>query len=266
MELQKELEHICRVVQRAGEVVLEVYGTNFGVEMKGVADPVTEADKRANTILVDEIARVFADDGIVAEESVHADARQKERCWYVDPLDGTKEFIAKNGEFSIMVGLAIGGTARLGVVFQPVTGKLYSGVVGEGAWLRTGQSTRELRVSETSEASKLRLVTSRSHRDPVTDEIVKRLGITAERPSGSVGLKVGLIAEREADLYVHPSSHSSVWDSCGPEAILRAAGGRFTNMKGEPFVYRGVPAKNEFGILATNARAFDVVMAALQRG
>jgi 3'(2'), 5'-bisphosphate nucleotidase len=111
-----------------------------------------------------------------------------------------------------------------------------------------------------SEASKLRLVVSRSHRSKSTDKVVKRLGIKEEMRSGSVGLKIGLIAEKKADLYVHISRRSSAWDACAPDAILRAAGGRFTDLGGKKFEYGGEDLANRRGILACNARAFDTVL------
>jgi 3'(2'), 5'-bisphosphate nucleotidase len=102
-------------------------------------------------------------------------------------------------------------------------------------------------------------VVSRSHRSKDTDAVVKKLGIVAERPSGSVGLKVGLIAEQTADLYVHMSGHASLWDACGPDAILNAAGGRFTDLYGEAIDYQSAKMKVARGILACNAAAFDAV-------
>jgi 3'(2'), 5'-bisphosphate nucleotidase len=103
-------------------------------------------------------------------------------------------------------------------------------------------------------------VVSRSHRSSKTDAVVKRLGIRHERPSGSVGLKVGCIVTREADLYVHISDRSSKWDACGPEAILRATGGRFTDLLGGELDYREPHMNNRRGLLACNAAAFDAVL------
>jgi 3'(2'), 5'-bisphosphate nucleotidase len=241
---------------------MEIYATDFGFELKGKADPVTEADRRANAYLVGELRKAFPADGIVAEETAdQSDALKSGRCWYVDPLDGTKEFIAKNGEFSVMIGLAIDGAAKLGVVFQPEHDKLYGGVVGEGtdggAWLEERGVRRALRVSDKSDPATLALVVSRSHRPKDMDELVRRLGIGHERASGSVGLKIGLIAEQIADVYVHASDKSSAWDACAPEAILRGAGGVFTDVGGAPFVYGGTDMKNRRGILATNGASFE---------
>ncbi|MEZ4427742.1 MAG: 3'(2'),5'-bisphosphate nucleotidase CysQ [Nannocystaceae bacterium] len=259
--LHDELAFAADLARKSGEIALEVYDADHGVQLKGAADPVTIADTRINAFVVEALRARFPGDGIVAEESAdHGDALTAERCWFVDPLDGTKEFIAKNGEFAIMLGLAIGGRAQLGVVYQPVTDTLYCGVVGAGASLERGGQTRALSVSQTAEPSALRLVVSRSHRSQETDLVIRGLGVTSEQPCGSVGLKVGLIAEQRADLYVHMSGHASRWDSCGPEAILRAAGGRFTDLLGREISYRSARMKNASGILACNAAAYDAVL------
>jgi 3'(2'), 5'-bisphosphate nucleotidase len=259
--LDRELDAASELARQAGRILLELYASEFGVDWKSATEPVTEADRRANAFLVAGLRAQFADDGVVAEENAeHGDALSRPRCWFVDPLDGTKEFIAKNGEFAVMLGLAIAGEATLGVVYQPVTDKLYRGVLGQGASLIQGGVSRALTVSARSEPAELRLVVSRSHRSNKTDRVVQRLGIRDEQVSGSVGLKVGRIVERDADLYVHMSARSSRWDACGPEAILRAAGGRFTDLLGRPLDYRSDQLKNVHGLLACNAAAFDRVL------
>lgn len=264
--LDRELVEAVKLAREAGALLMEIYATDFDVEYKGKSDPVTDADRRANEHLVAKLREAFPHDGIVAEETEDtSDALRRGRCWYVDPLDGTKEFIAKNGEFAVMIGLAVDGQARLGVVYQPVSDKLYRGVVGESAFLEVEDRTYGLSVSSKETVADLGLVVSRSHRSASTDELVQALGVTNEMRSGSVGLKVGLIAERKADLYVHLSGHSSAWDACAPEAILRAAGGCFTDLGGEPFVYGGEDLKNARGILACNEAAFDDVLPIVAR-
>lgn len=259
--LERELVEAARIAREAGRILMDVYATDFGVAYKGASDPVTVADERANAYIVAELARLFPDDGIVAEETAdRTGAIGKRRCWYVDPLDGTKEFIAKNGEFSVMLGLAIDGFAELGLVYQPEFDKLYQGVVGVGATLVERGVSRSLSVSGEADPSKLRLVVSRSHRDKATDTLVTKLGITSEKPSGSVGIKVGLITEQKADLYVHPSDKSSRWDACGPDAILRAAGGVFLDLGGDRYRYEGSDVQNHRGIFACNAASAEAVL------
>lgn len=259
--LSDEVRVASDLARRAGAILMEIYATDFDVEFKSQSDPVTKADKLANRFLVDGLREHFPTDGIVAEEtSDHSDATKGGRCWFVDPLDGTKEFIKKNGEFAVMLGLAIDGEARLGVVFQPAKDKLYAGVVDVGATLTEAGVTRPLSVSTLSDPAELKLVVSRSHRSQSVDDIVSRLGIQNETKSGSVGLKVGLIAERKADLYVHVSNKSSAWDACGPEAILRAAGGHFMRLDGKRYQYNRADIRNDCGILACNKAAYDNVL------
>ena len=253
--LQTTLSAIETIVREAGAIVREYHDRPDQIDWKGANDPVTAADQAVNDFLVAALRERFPHDAILAEES--RDDRERltnPRIWCVDPLDGTKEFIARNGEFSIMVGLAIEGEARLGVVYQPVKDIMYSGVVGQGAWLIDAKGRRPLRVSETSRLGDMRLVVSRSHRNPLLDQIKTALGLQHERISGSVGLKCGLIARREADLYLHPAPGIKEWDSAAPEAILRAAGGLMTDCWGRALRYNKEDVAQHGGLVASNGR------------
>jgi 3'(2'), 5'-bisphosphate nucleotidase len=263
--LERELSAAVEIARAAGKLLMEIYARDFAVAYKSKNDPVTEADQRANAYIVGELQKRFPADGIIAEESVErGDALHKARCWFVDPLDGTKEFIAKNGEFSVMIGLAIDGVSKLGVVYQPSLDKLYRGVVGQGAVLEHAGAERALRVSDKADPAKLKLVVSRSHRPESIEQIMHKLGATEEMPSGSVGVKVGLIAEQSADLYVHVSDKSSLWDACGPEAILHAAGGRFVHVDGSAIGYATSDVQNHRGILACNSESYARVLEAVR--
>ncbi len=262
--LKHELEEACRLARAAGAILMRIYATDFAVSYKGPNDPVTEADKRANELLVVGLREAFPDDGVVAEENAdNADALRAGRVWYVDPLDGTSDFVLKNGEFSVMIGLAVNGDARVGAVYRPAGGVLFAGIVGQEAWVEEQGRRRPLSVSSQTDLSSLRLVASRSHRHTLLDAIKTRLGIGREIRCGSVGLKVGLIAAQEADFYVEPSEFTKAWDSCGPEAILRGAGGRMTDLTGRPLVYGGQDLRNRAGLVATNGVCHDRVIAAI---
>jgi 3'(2'), 5'-bisphosphate nucleotidase len=260
--LYAELDAARRIAWEAGALLLEVYATDFSVRHKeGGAGPVTDADARANEHIVRSLARAFPEDAIIAEETAGGAAPHGARCWYVDPMDGTREFVDRNGMFAVQIGLAVDGEAKLGVVYAPVTGKLYEGVVGGGAALEQRGVRRPLSVAEApGRTADLRLVTSRSHKSKKTRLIVERLGITAIQEHGSVGLKCGLLAEGLADLYLHPTGRSYRWDACAPEAILRAAGGVLVDFSGTPYRYDGRELENARGLLGCSAGALPLVL------
>ncbi len=208
---------------------------------------------------------MFPDDGVLSEESDDDLVRlEKERVWIIDPFDGTKEFIARNGEFSIMIGLAVRGEAVMGVIMQPETGLLYA-ACGLGAYLEEGGERIPLQVSETDRTNQMILVSSRSHRQQITDKMRSTMRITSERVSGSVGLKVGLIARRLADLYLHPSPGCKEWDLCAPQALLEAAGGRITDCWGNPIWYNKRDVRAHNGLVASNAAIHELVVDTVAR-
>ena len=264
-DFAKELTVAMELARKAGAAVMEVYATDFSVAYKGKNDPVTDADKRGNELIVKGLHQAFPDDIIVAEESEKPDdAQTGNRIWYVDPVDGTKEFIAKNGEFSVMIGLAVDGQAKVGVVFKPDGDVLYAGVVDQEAWMETNGERTPLAVTTPEPSASITLAVSRSHRNPMLEKIGQDIGVGKEVPSGSVGLKIGLIARGIADVYMEPGPYTKLWDACGPEAILRAAGGQFTNILGEQLYYGLTQLKNTHGLVATNGAYHQKVIQALE--
>jgi len=258
---QHEIEVASCLAREAGAAIMDVYATSFAVAYKGPSDPVTEADKRANELIVDGIRNAFPKDSIVAEEtSDRSGALNEGRVWYIDPLDGTREFIKKNGEFCVMIGLAVDGQAQLGVVYGPVEQVLFVGIADQAAWKEFNGARTTLSVSNVTRAEELRLVVSRSHRSALVDDFRTRTGIVHEIRYGSVGLKVGLLAEGKADVYIETSSLSSAWDACGPEAIVRGAGGHFTDMIAKTLHYGGRDLHNQRGLVATNGACHDFVI------
>ncbi len=260
-DLQEELTFAVRIAQEAGTIVNTFYVGASEVEYKSPDEPVTEADRSANQHIVTRIVAAYPDDGILSEESKDDLSRlQKERVWIVDPLDGTKEFIARNGEFSIMIGLAIGGRPVLGVVHQPSSGLLYSGIVGQGATLLEEGEAIPLLVSSRTNTREMVLVSSRSHRKQIVDSIRRKLRITSENVTGSVGLKVGQIARQIADIYIHPSPGCKEWDLCAPEAVLTAAGGTMTDCWGNVLKYNKRDVRAHNGLIASNGLVHKQIM------
>jgi 3'(2'), 5'-bisphosphate nucleotidase len=182
----------------------------------------------------------------------------------VDPMDGTREFIEHRDEFSVMIGLAIEGIPVLGVVYQPTAGKLFYAAAGGGAFLDAAGETSPLRVSTEHVASRLVLAESRSHRSARVHAIQERLRIPKSIRSGSVGLKVGMLCEGRAHLYVHTGSRTHLWDTCGPDAILTESGGKLTDIFNARLNYGGRDDRNPNGIVASNGIVHDRAIRAAQ--
>lgn len=266
---------------RGGEAALRFYGADgLRIHEKGPGDPVTEADHASNDAILDVLARRSAGVRVLSEESPppppaavagpeDGPGAPADRLWVVDPLDGTKEFIARNGEFSVMVGLCEGGRAVLGAVYQPGLDRLFLGVSEGGSWAidhpsrgleaEGGGAAKALRVPAEAEGA-LRFVQSRSHPDERIAALQRALGEVEVVRSGSVGIKCALIAAGRADLYVHPVKHLKEWDTCAPEAVLRGAGGRVTDCAGEPLSYGKADPRQTGGIFAARSGVWSRVL------
>jgi len=261
-DLRRELEVARRLALEAGAVALRYHGQDIEVERKPGNEPVTRADREANEVIVAGLQAAFADDAVLAEETPDDGTRLgRPRVWMVDPIDGTRDFIRGRDGFSVMIGLCESARPVLGVVYQPVGDRLYTAVRGEGAWFsQLGAAPTRLAVSTIGDPAQIRLVASKSHRTAVIDQVRARLGISDEFNVGSVGLKLGLIARGERDLYVNPSSKSSAWDTCAPEAILVEAGGRLTDLYGQPLRYDDQDVRHLRGLVASNGLLHDIVL------
>jgi 3'(2'), 5'-bisphosphate nucleotidase len=183
----------------------------------------------------------------------------------VDPLDGTREFIDRNGEFVVMIGLIDGDRAALGVVHAPAQRRIWAGAVGEGAFTcAEGEAREAIGVSTVDSLDAARIVASRSHRSPALERVIERLDGREVVAVGSAGLKGAEVATGRAEIYVGPGMAGKRWDACAVDAIVTAAGGRFTDAFGEPFDYRAGSLENDRGILATNALLHDRVLSCLR--
>jgi 3'(2'), 5'-bisphosphate nucleotidase len=255
----RELDLVAETVRAAGAAAMRFYGT-AAAQAKTDASPVTAADHAANDVIVARLRAAFPGDAILSEESRDsADRLGARRVWIVDPLDGTKEFLAQNGEFSIMVGLVEDGRPVLGAVYLPAPDVLYLAAEGVGAW-REAEGRREPLACPTADPGAIRLVGSRSHADPLVERMRAALGIDDVLPCGSVGVKCARIAEGVRDLYVHPVPYMKEWDTCAPEAILRAAGGFVSDARGEPLRYNKPDPVQPHGIVACAPGVVDAVL------
>ncbi|HKY45544.1 MAG TPA: 3'(2'),5'-bisphosphate nucleotidase CysQ [Pyrinomonadaceae bacterium] len=261
----RELQTAVKLARAAGAAILDLYEGPINVEQKKSADdvePVTQADRLANDLIVTGLKREFPNDGILAEESVDTKRRlEKSRVWMVDPLDGTNGFIDGNGDFAVQIGLAEEGRCALGIVYQPLTGVLYRAMRGEGTWIeRPNFEPERAHVSDKRDLSRMRLAASRSHRSPRMNKVVARFGFREEVQRGSVGIKIGLLIEQQCDVYIHLSPRTKQWDTCAPEVVLTEAGGRITDLFGYPLTYNVPDVQNRNGLVASNGAAHDQII------
>lgn len=232
------LDAIADLSEAAGRAILEVYAADEqGVQIKADASPVTEADLRAEAVILAGLAELAPEIPVVAEESVASgrvpDLEPGQAFWLVDPLDGTKEFLSRNGEFTVNIALVEAGAPVLGVVHTPVLGLTYLG--GEGrAEVRGEHGTRPLGVVRPGPSGN-RVLVSRSHLDPATEQWLAGVRV-AERVQAGSSLKFCRIAEGAADLYPR-FGRTMEWDTGAGHAVLQAAGGVVLTPEGSPFRY-----------------------------
>lgn len=242
------LEHLAVTAREAGARILELYEAGCEVSEKPDLSPVTQADLAAEAIILAALADYAPGVPVVAEESCAA-GRVPEvgtRFLLVDPLDGTKDFVAGGRDFTVNIALIEGGMPKLGVVQAPVTGDLYGGVVGEGAW-REIDGVRSAIAVRAPPAEGMTALVSRSHYTEETTAWLAERGVTRRRAVGS-SLKYCLLAAGEADLSARHGP-TSEWDTAAGHAVLLAAGGRMETLDGAPLTY-GKPGFLNPGLVA----------------
>ena len=264
-DFSRELEIARTVAMEAAALVASFKGRPLGVEHKAGGEPVSLADLESSALIVRRLAEAFPDDAILSEEVPDEPSRlEKSRVWMIDPIDGTRDFLRGEPGYVVMIGLCVEGRPTVGAVAQPVSGNVWMGALGVGAWKQDPDGNRRaLRVSRITDPKDIRLVSSKSHRSEYYQRFRRALGITDEIALGSVGLKVALVSEGSRDLYVYPGSQTKIWDSCGPEAILTAAGGKMTDSDGNALCYTQLSLHNPRGLVASNglvhAQALEAV-------
>ena len=248
------LEQVRAIVKGAGELVMSVYRSDFAARRKDDASPVTEADERAEAFILAALRRLTPTIPIVAEEEVAAGRIPVVGSvfWLVDPLDGTKEFINRNDEFTVNVALIEDGAPTLGVVCAPALGRLYAGAILDGAYVEDETGRRRIRCRAVPEEG-LTVVASRSHGD--VDALNAYLGaskVASIRGAGS-SLKLCIVAAGEADLYPR-LGRTMEWDIAAGHAVLGAAGGTVSDLSGAPLTY-GKPGFDNPHFVAAGCRA-----------
>src|SRR6478736_2771769 len=234
--LSPRLQTLVRIVRAAGEVVMRHYEAGCDARVKADRSPVTDADEEAEKLILAELNAAFPGVPVVAEEAAAAGHVSKvgSRFFLVDPVDGTKEFVKRGGEFTVNIGEIVDGKPVSGVVLAPAIGRLFAGAQGEGAFELAHGALRDIACRAPSPDG-LIAVSSRSHPDAKTDELLKTLPIKGHTNAGS-SLKFCLVAAGEADIYPR-AGETMEWDTAAGHAVLKAAGGNVTNWDGTPFLY-----------------------------
>lgn len=250
----KELEMVKKAAILAGQAIMEVYKSeDFGVEFKDDDSPLTLADKAANRIIVDMLREAFPEYAILSEEEQDNKERLNNKlCFVIDPLDGTKEFIKRNGQFTVNIALSDDHKSVMGVIYVPVTGALYYAAKGYGSFcLKNGYVTRLHVSKDKKEKSMLNVVMSSSHGCAEMDTLLDKHKIKKFIKVGS-SLKGCMIAKGEADIY-YRHTPTMEWDTAAMQCIVEEAGGVFRQMDDTPMLYNREDSLNAKGFYILNS-------------
>lgn len=226
---KEQTEILLDIAKEAGDAILEIYAQDFKVYEKADESPLTEADKKSNEVIMKGFAKDFSDIPVISEENktIHfSERKQWSKCWMVDPLDGTKEFIKKNGEFTVNIALIEDGEPVFGVVYIPVQEKFFYTLDGKAYTRQNGIDTELKGGKHYSDLSEIKVIASRSHLSDAVKEFVSDLemkGKKVEFISAGSSLKLCLVAEGEADVYPRLGP-TMEWDTAAADAVARAAG------------------------------------------
>lgn len=261
----RELQVAAVAAREAGRIILGHYGTGgVAVETKPDHSPVTVADRQANDAIVGLLRGTFPDDAVLSEETPDDQARLgHSRVWIVDPLDGTRDFVARTGDFCVHVALAVDGIPTVGVVHQPLADATFQAVRGRGAVVDAQGARTPLRVSATVAPDEIRIGVSRLSASAALRQALASAGL--ERRSVPLGASVKLmaVARGTLDAVVSFTPAEREWDTCAPEVIVREAGGLYTDLDGGPLTYNQADTTRPRGTLVSNGACHAGLLALL---
>lgn len=253
------MQSVVALAQQAGVAIMDIYrSADMGVRFKADASPLTQADLLAHALLARGLAELTPDVPVISEEDVDADAhapRKEGDFWLIDPLDGTKEFLARNDEFTVNVALVSDGCPVFGVVVAPALEQTYWGAKDLGAFRVDTAGSTAIRAALPAHGVPLRIVASKSHMNAATHAFIAALG-TCEVVQAGSSLKLCRIAEGAAHLYPRLGP-TCEWDTAAAHAIVEAAGGQVTTLTGESLRYGKADVLNPHFIAACRAAATD---------
>lgn len=253
--------------REAGRVILRHYGAAGGVavETKSDSSPVTIADREADAVILSQLVAAYPDDGFLSEEAPDDRARlAKSRVWIIDPLDGTRDFVARTGDFCVHVGLSVDGIACVGVVHHPVSGATFLAARGAGAFVEADGVRTRLGVSEVAEAGAARLGVSRLNLNGDLARALAAAGLKKQAIAMGASVKLMAVARGTLDAVVTFSAAEMEWDTCAPEVIVTEAGGAFTDLDGRALRYNQVQLAHVRGSVASNGACHAALLGLLR--
>jgi 3'(2'), 5'-bisphosphate nucleotidase len=252
--LDREHEVACQTARDAGRLILSYYGNpEIAVDTKTDTSPVTIADRAADALILDRLRTAFPGDAFLTEESPDDPVRfAKNRVWIIDPLDGTRDFLAQTGDFSVHIGLCVDGQPVLGVVYQPVRQALYHARRGGGAFMESSGVQSRISTSTRSEPSELRVGISRLNPDEGLGKCLAASGLAPRAVAMGASVKHMALARGDLDAVLNLSPAEQEWDTCAPEVILREAGCTVSDGDGKPMRYNQKDLYRRRGSVASN--------------
>lgn len=264
---QAELKAALAAADKAGQAILRLYAA-FEAMDTAPADISTQADKESQECIAQFLLQNYPGDGICAEEdtvTANDAAINSNRYWVIDPIDGTRGFAIKNGEFSVMIALVVDGVARLGVVAEPLVERVTYAAENYGCFTQRGGNPQRCAATTTAKLDRCVASISRSQSADAEKRFRTTIGLARTTPTFSAGIKLAQVARGETDLYLGDYLGLADWDVCAGHLLVEQAGGRVSNIDGKPISYDGSGRSlRNRGILASNGQCHDAFLQAMQ--
>jgi len=250
MDLKQELESAIKIVKEAGKILIDGHPNPSGIETKADGSLVSDVDRKASAFIQERLIAGFPSYAMVNEELAEDQSRfKREFCWFVDPLDDTKGFLAKSTTSGILLGLTYKFQPVLGVTYNPFADELVCAIIGNGTYCMRSGETSKISVSKNKD---IHLLISSSRSSPELEQIIAKIRPARTTKMGG-SLKIVEVAKGFGNVFYCPkSSTMHLWDLCGPSVILEEAGGKITDTYGKPFDYSQKDTANVNGVIATN--------------
>jgi len=262
MNLDEILEDLKILIKKAGEEVLKYYDQEFETEKKDDS-PVTAADLASEKIILDGLKK-YSGFGMISEENKEDKSHiGKEMVFVTDPLDGTKDFIHKTGDFSILLALLKNNQPIIGLIYKPLEKKLYFASKGKGAFIEIENKKEKIEASKVQDFLKIRILMSMFHLGETEKSLAEKYSWQYKRV-GSAGLKLAALAEGQAEVYISSSSRTGEWDVAAGKIILEEAGGKITDINGNELEFNKQTPFNTNGFVGSNKINHNQIIKALK--